>query len=210
MSCCWSRRDDLANLSATAHHHGAIGEFDDLIHVVRDEDDGVPLFAQALDEVDHLSRFPHAERGRGLVEDHDLAGESGGAGHSDRLTLTARHQADLRIELGQNDLNRSSNCWVSRSMARVSSAMLRGSHSGFGELAAGVEIAGRVHIVEERKVLVDRLDTGAAGFRRRVDRRGDTSISTTPASSRWTPLMHLISVDFPAPLSPSSASTSLA
>ena len=31
---------------------------------------------------------------------------------------------------------------------------------------------------------------------------------SVPASRRWTPLMHLMSVDFPAPLSPSSASTS--
>ena len=37
---------------------------------------------------------------------------------------------------------------------------------------------------------------------------GTPSISIEPASSRCAPLRHLISVDLPAPLSPSSASTS--
>ena len=43
---------------------------------------------------------------------------------------------------------------------------------GEGDLAAAIEVLGRRQIVEEREVLVDGLDAGAARRRRRVDRDG--------------------------------------
>ena len=71
-----------------------------------------------------------------------------------------------------------------------------------------IEVGGRVEVVEQREVLVDGLDADGlapAAGESIVDRLRRRSRSS-PASSRCTPLMHLISVDLPAPLSPSIAS----
>ena len=75
-------RDFLANLATATHHRGPVGDLDDVVHGVRDDDDGPALVAQAQ------------RRGR-LIQDDDLGGERGGAGHRDRLPLPTRHQAHI-------------------------------------------------------------------------------------------------------------------
>ena len=72
----------------------AVGDIEDLRHVVRDQDDAHPAIAQVLDELEHASRLIDTEGGRRLVEDDDLAAEGSGACHGDRLALTAREGLD--------------------------------------------------------------------------------------------------------------------
>ena len=48
-----------------------VGHLEDVVEVVRDEDDREPLLGETSDEVEHLTRLRDAERGRRLVEDHD-------------------------------------------------------------------------------------------------------------------------------------------
>ena len=76
------------------------------------------------------------------------------------------------------------------------------------ELSAGVEIVGRPQVVEEREILIDRLDAQRPRVGGRADRDRCAVHLDSPLSKRCTPFRHLISVDLPAPLSPSSASTS--
>ncbi len=48
-----------------------VGHLEDVVEVVRDEDDREPLLGEATDEVEHLARLRDAERCGRLVEDHD-------------------------------------------------------------------------------------------------------------------------------------------
>ena len=51
---------------------------------------GTPCSRRRVDEFEYLVRLPHAERGGGLVEDHDLRAERRGTRHGDGLALAAR------------------------------------------------------------------------------------------------------------------------
>src|SRR6185503_5189885 len=46
-------RDFLAHLPAATHDRGPVGDLDDVVHGMRDDDDGPALVAEALDEVEH-------------------------------------------------------------------------------------------------------------------------------------------------------------
>ena len=76
-------------------------------------------------------------------------------------------------------------------------------------LAPEVHVLHDVEVVGEREVLVDDLDPEAS---RRPSGRGCSrarpSKRISPPSIGWIPAMHLISVDLPAPLSPTRAMTS--
>ena len=57
---------------ATESEHGdSVGDLEDVVEVVRDEHDGQPSLREALDEVEHLARLGHAERGGRLVENDE-------------------------------------------------------------------------------------------------------------------------------------------
>ena len=56
---------------AEAEDRDPVGHLEDVVEVVRDEDDREPLLGEAAHEVEHLPRLRDAERGRRLVEDHD-------------------------------------------------------------------------------------------------------------------------------------------
>jgi hypothetical protein len=81
--------DLLADLPAAAQDHGPIGDLDDMVERVRDDEDGVALGPKAGDQVEDATRLPHAKRGRGFVEDHELGGECRGARDGDSLSLSA-------------------------------------------------------------------------------------------------------------------------
>ena len=62
-----------ADVAAEAQHRDPVGDLEDVVQVVRDQDHGDPLLGQALDEREHLLGLRDAERGGRLVEDHELA-----------------------------------------------------------------------------------------------------------------------------------------
>ncbi len=64
-----------------------IGYLEDVRHVVADEDYRRALAAQFFDQLEHLVRLAHAERGGGLVKDDHLRPECRGAGDRDGLPL---------------------------------------------------------------------------------------------------------------------------
>ena len=75
-------------------------------------------------------------------------------------------------------------------------------------LAAEEQIAGDIDRVAERKVLIDHLDArGACVGRRGEDHRLAVDLDV-PASGMTAPDSTLLKVDLPAPLSPTSPSTS--
>ena len=68
----------------------AIGDLEDVRHVVADENHRHPLTPHPLDQLQHLPGLAHAERSGGLVEDDHLGPECRGTGDRDRLALATR------------------------------------------------------------------------------------------------------------------------
>ena len=63
-------RDD-SHTPAEPHDLDAVGELEDMRHVVADQDHRQPALAHAADQIEHLPRLLDAERGGRLVHDHD-------------------------------------------------------------------------------------------------------------------------------------------
>ena len=82
-------RYEFADLPALPQHHGAVGEFDDVFHVVGDQDHRIAVIAERRDQIEHLPRLSQTQCSRRLIEDDDLAREDGGARNRDRLALAA-------------------------------------------------------------------------------------------------------------------------
>jgi hypothetical protein len=82
-------RGDDGDAAAEPLHMNPVRQTEYVRHVVADQDDGQAVVTKPQNEVEHLARLLDAQRCRGLVEDDDLAGEGGGPGHGDRLSLTA-------------------------------------------------------------------------------------------------------------------------
>ena len=67
----------------------AVGDREDVVKVVRDQDDREPLLAEPLDEREHLLGLRDAERSRRLVEDDELRVPHHGSRDRDRLALAS-------------------------------------------------------------------------------------------------------------------------
>ena len=80
-------RED-GDAAAEPLHVNTVRQIEHVWQVVADQDDGQAVITKAKNEVEHLARLLDAHRGDGLVEDDDFAGEGGGPGHGDRLSLT--------------------------------------------------------------------------------------------------------------------------
>ena len=74
------------------------------------------------------------------------------------------------------------------------------------QLAAEEDVGGDVAHAGEREVLVDHLDAGRADVAGVLaDERARRRSGSRRRPARWTPVIVFISVDLPAPLSPTSA-----
>jgi hypothetical protein len=67
---------------------------------VADEHNRDALSAKASNEIKHVSRLPHAERGRRLVEEHHAPAPTDGASDRDALTLAP---GEILHALGNGD-----------------------------------------------------------------------------------------------------------
>ena len=67
----------------------AVGELEDMRHVVRDQHHRQALVAHAADELEHHAALLHAQRGGGLVHDHDVLRKGRSARHGHTLALAA-------------------------------------------------------------------------------------------------------------------------
>ena len=63
---------DRADLAGVAHHGDAVGNLDDFLELVRDEDDGLAAINQVADGREQVLRLAGRQHGGRLVEDQDL------------------------------------------------------------------------------------------------------------------------------------------
>ena len=172
--------------------------------VVRDDHDSEPLLGQRPDEVQHLPRLRHAEGGRRLVEDDDARVPHHRLRHRHGLTLPAREAGNslpdgLQRRHGQA-LERLARAPLHRRLVQHDAAEQ--------PLAAEEHVRHHVEVVRERQVLVDDLDPEPSGVARAVDVDRLALDQNLALVERVNPAIPLISVDFPAPLSPTRAMTS--
>ena len=144
-----------------------------------------------------------------LVEDHHLRLEMHGARDGDALPLAAGELADQRVGRAQVQVDVGDRLDALARASASGRAMPKPPTDEFQRLAPDEQVAGDRHGRDHRIVLVDGLDaersSRASGLRMST---GSPSIRISPWSGRCTPERILISVDLPAPLSPTRPSAS--
>ena len=196
------RHQEVPVVAAESQHHDPVGDGLHVGHVVADQHDAVTPLAQAFDEVEHLGGLGDAERRGRLVEDHDPRVADERAGDRDGLPLPAGqggdrhpHRRDLRREL--------------RAAAPTTAA------PSPPRRACRSRARDRGRDWRPRRGCRTGRDPGTPsrcrGSRDSVGVGIDTGVPSkvmTPASAGCTPARILTSVDLPAPLSPTIATTS--
>ena len=151
-----------------------------------------------------FGRLGDAERGRRLVHQHQLGRPVGGAGDRDALALAAGKVADRSTSprgcarRGLHELLALADHAPAVEPAERAGRQSRGRGRGSCRPAA----------VGQRQVLEDDLDAACLRLAGSVKWTSSPSIRMRPAVGGYTPQMILTSVDLPAPLSPTSATTS--
>src|SRR5919199_1260374 len=154
---------------AQAQDLDAVGDLEDLGHVVADEHDGQALVAHPEDEVEHVAGLHHAERRRRLVHEHDLARPGHRAAHRDALALAAGHRGHRRGRVLQADAERRERLAGAAVHLGLVEEAEPAEQPAAHHLAAQEQVGRRVQLGGQREVLVDGLDAQRAGLERRVD-----------------------------------------
>ena len=143
-----------------------VADLEDVVQVVRDQDDREPLLGEPLDEREHLLGLRDAERGGRLVEDHEPRVPHHGARDRDRLALTARERRDRLADRAdrrhRERLQRLARLRLHRRLLQPLEPVVL--------LAPEVHVLHDVEVVAEREILVDDLDPELRRVLRAVDR----------------------------------------
>ena len=193
-----------ADDAAVLHHRQPVGEVEHVVDVVADQEDADALVRQFADQRADLARLLGAEgRGR-LVHDQDAGVEVDRAARS-RPPGAGRRRA--RLTTLRSEGRRS---FIRPSIRRAACSIASSSRKPKRPVALATEeqVGDGVEIFGQRKVLVDRLDAEGLGVARRSDLRPAAVDADLAAVGGKTPERILISVDLPAPLWPSSPTTS--
>ena len=160
-----------------------------------------PDGSHPLHDLEELLDLAGVEARRRLVEDQHLGIDLDGAGdrdellHGDRVRLERRRRIDVEVQ-GSN---------TAAARRRIAGQLIVPNASRF---PAEHRVLGDREVRHQVDLLVHGADPGSLRLRRtaHVDRLAASRIS--PESARYTPVSVLISVDLPAPFSPSRACTS--
>ena len=196
-------RVDLGDHLAQVQDRDVVGDREDVVEVVADQDDREPLLGEAAHQLEDLLGLGHAQRRGRLVQDDQLGVPQHGAGDGHGLPLpTGQARDDLPYRLdrahgqAREGLDRAllhgglvqhARVWVSSRPRYMLWTMSRLSHSA-------------------RSWYTTSMPRSLA-WRGLVTVTGCPSNVYVPESKAWMPAMPLISVLLPAPLSPTSAVT---
>ena len=92
-------REHVAHELAVAQHGHAVAQRLDLVHLVRDDDDGLAVVAHAAQDGEELVRLLRGEHGGRLVEDEDVRAAVERLDDLDRLLLGHGHIVDLLVRV---------------------------------------------------------------------------------------------------------------
>ena len=182
--------DDADGL-AVAQHGGAVAQRRDLDEAVRNEDHRAAGLALAAHHVEHALGEVGGQRRGHLVEQQHVGLDGERAGK-------VEHALD-----GQRN--------VARGVAQVEVGNAEFAHPVAERLdrrAGQAEVGQHVEIGDQRRLLVDRDEAGAAGVGGRADVARLAADQDAAGIGRMAPVRIFTSVDLPAPLAPISACTS--
>ncbi len=156
--------DDAHDL-AVVHDRDAVGQVEDVVDVVADEEDPDALALQLTDEVAHLRGLRRTQRRRRLVHDEDAGVEVDGPGDGDRLALPSRERHDRGREVGEVGVQA-----VHDLAGRVLHGPVVQGPPARRQLAAQEDVARGADVVGQRQRLVDGLDLEVLGVTGVADR----------------------------------------
>ena len=189
----------LGHGGAGADDGDVVGDREHFVELVGDEDDG-GAFGDELAEVDEqLVDLLGNEHGGGLVEDQDPGAPVEHLQDLDSLALTDAEIVDrgVEIDLGADRLP------VRRARRLASSNF---DDAVLGGLGAEDDVLEHGEVVGEHEVLVHHADAGGDGIARRLEVDVAARTRRSFRSSGWCmPYSVFISVDLPAPFSPTIA-----
>ena len=196
-------RGDDRHASAEPHDLDAVGELEDVRHVVADQDHRQAALADPPDQVEHLARLLDAERSGRLVHDHQPLRPGGGPGDGDPWRCPPERFSTGWV-IDWTPIWSSAKCRVaSRRIARLSSMRsTEPERASPPQLPAEEDVRGDVERGGDGEVLVDGLDPGSPRVARERKCTRSPSRRISPSSGCSAPESALISVDLPAPLSP--------
>ena len=150
-----------------------------------------------------------AERGRGLVEQHDLRLAQQRARHRDLLALASGEAAHLRAHARDRDgelLEQLVRPVLHRRLVELARDR---AGARADDLLPEEQVGHHVEVVAQRQVLVDGRDPQRDGIAGAADlHRPALEAGSCPRPAAWIPEIDFTSVDLPAPLSPTRATTS--
>src|SRR5450631_4844549 len=154
-----------ANQPTILHYIDAVGEVEDVMDIMTDEEDADAFLFQRESEIADLPGLGGAKRRRRFVHDQDARIEMDGAGDRNGLTLASGKGADwfleaaeMRVEPGHDPAGLAFHRGV---VQRTPAGQ---------DLAAEENIGGGIDVVGQRQALVDGLDAIGLGITRRGDR----------------------------------------
>ena len=197
-------------MRAAVEDDQAVGDLVHMREVVLDIDAGAAGLLDAAHEVEDLAHLLHRQRRGRLVEHDEVGVVVHGAADGDALPLAAGKLRDGRIDRDAGAAE------ADRLQQDVAGDLLLAldvdEAEAVGDLPADEEIAPERLLVGERAVLVDGLDRQSRAPSAPNSADGSSSLSRMkmrPEVGASTPVITLISVDLPAPLSPISPTISL-
>src|SRR6185437_798409 len=157
--------------SPEAQHDDPIADLQHLLHVVADEHDRDALSAKAADEIEHMSRLPHAKRSCGLIEEHHAPTPADSAPDRNALALAA---GEILNALPNRDRSADPDLIEDRARPRAHRLLIEPPNAAErrprrADLAIEVEVLHDIAMHHQRKVLMHDLDAefggalGAAG-----------------------------------------------
>ena len=122
---------------ALAQHGDPVGDREDVLDVVRDQDDRFALRAQPVDEAQDLADLGHRQGRRRLVHDDQIGVDVERAGDRDALPLPTGQRLDPDLEVGDVDVE------VAQQCVRPGAASRRGPGSRSRRSAGPSPVPGR-------------------------------------------------------------------
>ena len=185
-----------ADQRAVAQDRDAIAEFEHLLEPVADIDDRDAVGLQPADQLEQRRRFLAREIGGRLVEDQELRAAPLRARGGDELLLADGERRQQRA-------GRQVEAEVVEQLLRIAHHALVVEQTAAHLFVAEEDVGRNREVRAEHHFLMDRVDAEADRFVRIGQRdRLRRASRLSPELRGWTPVRSLISVDLPAPFSP--------
>jgi hypothetical protein len=187
---------------AVAQHGDAVADGAQFVHAVRYINDAHAAGFEIAHDAEDLLRFGIGQRRGGLVEDQQARAVLNGAADLDQLAAGGAEAVDARFGIERKTVLLDEAARFVDDRAAIHPA------EGAAIFAPEKNVLRDGHVRREQRLLVHHRDADGGGFGGRAQETSLPFHSMRPASRSTMPATIFMSVDLPAPFSPSSRWTS--